>query len=367
MTRFKIQKNIQLESNKFVIKRIEFSYNITMRNLCYINLSALRKNAENVKKLLPKGVKLNAVVKADGYGHGAERVAQELYSIVDSYSVSIIEEAISLRNSGIDKEILLLIPLQEDEIEKAIEYNITISCEDIRLLKSINDVAINVKKNAKVHVKYDTGMNRLGIKTIEELIEFLEYSKKLKGVMIEGIFSHYAQPENKKSVKKATDKFLLAIEVVKRYNVNAVCHISASGGFLRENYFDMVRIGLLLYGYKPYKCSKISVTPIMKVYSFVVCRKKLKKGESALYGKCRTEKNCEITLVRYGYADGLSRKKNHLTFNNRCMDITAVKGRVGEKKYVVMNNANSLAKTYGTISYEILVHSTKRAEKIYIN
>ncbi len=338
-----------------------------MRNLCYIDLVALRENAKKIRKRLPSGVKFNAVVKADGYGHGAEKIASALYDIVDSFSVSIVEEGISLRNSGIDKEILTLIPPRDGELFRAIEYNISLSCDSIYLLKKINTVAKKLGRVAIIHVKYDTGMNRLGIKTLKELERLLVLSTKLKNVKIEGLFSHYSNAEDKKSVKEATDKFLLAIRLVKMYNINAVCHIAASGGFLRGKYFDMVRVGILLYGYKPFSSRIISVKPIMKIYTDVLARFTLGRGENALYGNKRAEKTIELTLVRYGYADGEERRETEETFNNRCMDITAVRGRVRGKKYLLLKNADDLSKKYKTISYEILVKSAIRAEKIYLN
>lgn len=338
-----------------------------MRNLCYIDLKALEENAKKIRKLLPEKVKFNAVVKADGYGHGAEKVASTLYPIVDEYSVSIVEEGVALRNSGIDKGILTLIPPRVEELSRAIEHELTLCCDSLSLLKKINARARALNKTALVHVKYDTGMHRLGVKNLSELEKLFKESVKLKNVKITGFFSHYANALDKIALKKATDKFLLAIQLVKRYNNNVTCHISASGGFLRGEYFDMVRIGLLLYGYKPFRSNKISLSPVMKIYAYVLSRFTLMKGESALYGKRVAKKDTEVTLVRYGYADGEERNETEETLNNRCMDITAVRGNVCGKKYLLLKNANAVAKKYRTISYEILVKSAIRAEKIYLN
>ena len=337
-----------------------------MKNLCYINLNLLRDNAIKIKNQLPKDVLFNAVVKADAYGHGIEMVSSAIYDIVDSYSVSILEEGISLRNSGIDKEILLLIPPTFNELDRLIEYNVTACCDSVLLIKKLNEVAKRKNKIVKVHIKYDTGMHRLGIRSLDELEELLKVSKELKNVKITGLFSHYYNTLDKNALKKSTDKFLLAIHLFKRYNIKAINHISASGGFLRGNYFDMVRIGILLYGYKPFNTSKISVKPIMKVYSRILTSFTLKKGEHCLYGKKISKKEEKITLIRYGYADGLERSENKEIFNNRCMDVSAIKGRIKGKKHLILN-VKKIAKEGNTIPYEILTKIAIRTEKIYIN
>ena len=337
-----------------------------MKNLCYINLNTLRENAIKIKSQLPKNVLFNAVVKADAYGHGIEMVASAIYGIVDSYSVSILEEGIALRNSGIDKEILLLIPPAFNEIESVLEYNITTCCDSVYLLKKLNEIAKRKGKIAKVHLKYDTGMHRLGIRSLDELEEILKVSRELKQVKITGLFSHYYNSLDKNALKKSTDKFLLAIHLFKRYNIKAVNHISASGGFLRGNYFDMVRIGILLYGYKPFNSNKISVKPIMKVYARILTSFTLKKGEHCLYGEKISNKEEKITLIRYGFADGLERSENKEIFNNRCMVVSAIKGRIKGKKHLILN-VKRIAKLNKTIPYEILTKIAIRTEKIYIN
>jgi alanine racemase len=126
----------------------------------------------------------------------------------------------------------------------------------------------------------------------------------------------------------------------------------------------MVRIGILLYGYTPFK-TVFPVAPIMKLIAPVIKRRMLSVGEKALYGNKRTFKRRGISLIRFGYADGLPRKAVKGQFNNRCMDITAVEGATDDY-FVVMDNAETLAKAYHTISYEILTKVCLRAEKIYL-
>ena len=344
-----------------------FSYYVDMLNKAYINLIQLKKNALAIKRKLKKGVKFCAVVKADAYGPGASIVASALYPLVDYFAVALPEEGVSLRQSGIDKPILVLTTLNKEDYEIVVRYNLTATIVSKKEVRGLEREASYQKKKVKVHLKYNTGMNRQGVDSLKELEELVKYILKLKHVEIEGMYSHFANPQNKKDRKDAENKFLLANNLVKRYNNKAICHISASGGFLAGVQADMVRIGILLYGYKPFKSQLVSVSPIMKLYAPVINRRRLSKGESALYGKNPTKEQTEITLIRYGYADGLNRKASGNQFNNRCMDITAVvEESSGKLQYEVLGNADKLAKEQNTISYEILTKVAIRAQKIYI-
>ena len=211
-------------------------------------------------------------------------------------------------------------------------------------------------------------MNRQGVDGLDELILLVKEVKKSKNLILDGVYSHFACPEEEKVRKVALDKFLLANKTVKGYNNKVTAHISASGGFLSGVQMDMVRIGILLYGYKPFESSLLSVKPIMRMVAPVIKRFSLKAGDSALYGNCMAEKDVDLSLIRFGYADGLFRIKTDGQFNNRCMDITAVKGCKNDYFPILSDkfDADVLAREYGTISYEILCRASARAEKIYI-
>ena len=331
-----------------------------------INLKHIIYNAKQIKKRLPKGVKFCAVVKADAYGHGAEKVANAIYKLVDCFAVATVSEGISLRLSGIDKDILVLTKTFNSELSRAVHYGLTLTAGDILDLKRYSREGRRQGTRVKTHIKYDTGMHRQGISSLENLKTALSYCRNTKHIDLCGLYSHLARPENERSRKSAVSKFSVAKSLAKEYNKNIVCHLSASGGFIKGEYFDMVRIGILLYGYTPFKTDAIQVKPAMKVIAPVIAKRKIKCGDCALYGNKRTRRDTEITLVRYGYADGLFRKEIAGQFNNRCMDITALTGaEKSAKKVVVMDDAEKLACDYGTISYEILVKCALRAEKHY--
>ena len=338
-----------------------------MRNYAFISLSALKSNAEEIKKHLSPTTKFCAVVKADAYGHGAEKCANALYPLCDSFAVAIVEEGIRLRLSGIDKDILVLTPPFTEDLCLAIENRLTLTAESLDGIRKIESVARNMGNRVKVHIKYDTGMRRFGVKDSDGIKAMLDFCADKSAIEVDGIYTHLFNPTDDKVREKQIGKFLLANKLVKDYNKNITAHVSASAGYLFGLEFDMVRIGLLLYGYKPFLSDKVSVKPVMKVYSPVIKEVCLKKGDNALYGERTAKKDENAFLVRYGYADGLPRAEYEEIFNDRCMDVSLYRGENNGKFFCVMKNADKLAEKYGTISYEILVRVGLRAERIYLN
>lgn len=339
-----------------------------MLNKAIIDLNALRKNALAVRKKLKKGVLFNAVVKADAYGHGAPAVANALYKAADCFSVAIVEEAVELRRAGIDKDILVLNPIFLSDLSRAVYFGLTLTVQRTLDVDMLEAEGFRQGREVKVHVKFNTGMNRMGADGLNGLNKILLRIKECKFVRLDGMFSHFARPQNKKSLNLAEKKFLLANNLVKGYNNKAVCHISASGGFLSGVQADMVRIGILLYGYKPFESDYVSVKPVMKIYAPIVLNRRIPAGGHAFYGDKISNRTADISIIRYGYADGLFREEVSGQFNDRCMDVTAVnKIRTGKFGYPVMTDADRIAKAYRTISYEVLTKSALRAEKIYLN
>lgn len=331
-----------------------------MLNKAEINLDILQENAFNIKSKLG-GANFNAVVKADAYGHGAEVIANALYGIVDSYSVALPEEGVRLRQVGIDKEILVLTPPFYPDCKLYQKYDLTATVCDVQTVFTLAENISNGK--IKAHLKVNTGMNRYGcaLKQIDKIFAAATKSGKIN---ITGMYSHLRAPEDNMLFKSQLDDFLLAYRAVKGYNNSVLAHLSASGGFLNGAYMDMCRIGLLLYGYKPFKSNAVKVKPIMKVFAPTVTKRKILCGEGLLYGNGVLDTDAAVSIVRFGYADGLPRIKADLPAN-RCMDCSAY---YGLKKCVAVldGNADELAKKYGTIPYEILCNVSKRAEKVYL-
>lgn len=338
-----------------------------MENRAIIDLRILRKNAQSVRNFLPKETKFCAVVKADGYGHGMCEVANAIYDLVDCYAVTSVFEGEQLRLSGINKDVLVLSPILPQDIMEALKSNLTLSVSNVKELKAVVKTATELNLFSAVHVKVNTGMNRLGLDSLSGLENILSYAKTQDRVKVDGVYSHYGCAENQRLLKRATEKFVKFCDLAKRFDKDVTCHISASGGMIKGQFFDMVRIGILLYGYKPFESDKIQVLPIMKVYSPIIKKRKVNKGKLCLYGESKLKRTERILLIRYGYADGLDREKTDELVNNRCMDISAVTdGGANGDYYCVLEDADVQAKKNHTISYEILTKATIRANRIYL-
>ena len=305
-----------------------------MLNAAIIDLSAIKSNAEKIKKILPPKTRFCAVVKANAYGHGSEKVSSAIYGVADCFAVALAEEGVSLRLSGIDKEILVLNPLFKADAVIAARYNLTLAADNAKDLYYAEAAGKSLGKKIFVHIKVNTGMNRGGASE-EELNKILDFADGAEYVKISGVFSHYGAPENDELFYGATERFIRAKRLVKSFDKNVIAHIS--------------------------------VTPAMKVYAPVTAARTVRRGETLMYGTKRLEEDSDVKIARYGYADGLLRQNIAGQFGARCMDLTAVKKTVGNGKFVpVMTDAEKLAKEYRTISYEILTKSALRAEKIYI-
>lgn len=321
-------------------------------------------NLRKIKTFINPNVKVYAVVKADAYGHGLVGVANAIYSKVDGFCVSLVKEALDLRIAGNQKDILLLTPACENYLETLIKKEITLTVNSKRDITLIDGVCSYLGVKAKVHIKLNTGMNRLGASTVYEINEILSIARR-GNVIITGVYSHLGDASNLKYAKTQREKFLRLSSFILEDYPKAVRHLSASGGVLLGKifHFDMVRVGLAMYGYNPLQNSKITFRPAMKVYAkTLLVRENIKKSR-LLYGSKRYNFD-SVTLLRVGYADGFFRGNDQI-LPPRCMDISVIGGARFENYYCVMDNAQNLAKKYKTIPYEILTQVGERAEIEY--
>lgn len=321
------------------------------KTLSVVNLSAIRCNAKLVRAMTGNRF-FYAVVKADGYGHGACEVARALDDIADGYCVALVDEGAELRINGISKPILVLAPpLDCDDAEKLKYYNLTPTVSDMRSAKLV--------KGLPCHVAINTGMNRYGCfgEELESVLAALPEGS------VEGVYSHLYAADNEGESKKQTAAFKEAVARVKGHSPQAFAHISASGGILRggEYLFDGVRCGIMLYGYAPKGFKAEGLTPALKVYARLA-------GETQVMGggvgyNIADKKYSELYTYRLGYADGF-RRTVPLGEKTLCMDAFIST----EKSHLlpVLTNADEYAERCGTISYEALVSVTARSERIYI-
>ena len=320
------------------------------KTISLISLGAIENNARIIRQIVGKR-KFFAVVKADAYGHGAERVSQEIERVVDGFCVAIVEEGVCLRLSGITKPILVFCPpLDESDVERCAFYNLTPTVNSVRTAKLV--------KNLSCQIKINSGMNRYGI----DLKGLSGVLRTLSAEQIKGVYSHLYAPQDEKICAEQLKIFEDAQSLTKAKNKTAVAHLSASAGIFRgENYLkDGVRCGILLYGYPPQNCTAQGFKPALKVLARKVQTSRC-VGKGAGYFVTDGQYK-RLSAYRLGYADGFLRSCG-LGVGNLCMD--AFISERTDDLITVFDDAESTAKNNNTITYETLCQVTARSEKIY--
>ena len=222
-----------------------------------IDLDAVCHNISEIKKLVGPDTKIMPVIKADGYGHGAVPVAKALNKIgVDGFAVAIIEEGIALRKQGITKPILILGYTSEYQYASLIQHEIEQTVFSYEMAEAISKFAVTMKKEARIHIKVDTGMNRIGFKPTEESVGQVQRIQKLPNIKIQGIFTHFAcaDEEDKTSARYQKELFDQFVSKIEEKGIEIpVKHVSNSAAImdLRECRMDMVRSGIITYGLYP--------------------------------------------------------------------------------------------------------------------
>ena len=292
------------------------------RTWVQIDLDAIAQNVQVINKILDGKSKIMAIVKADAYGHGAAFVARELAQCgVDFFGVSSIDEAMQLRESGITQNIIILgytNPVEEN-IKKLIKYNIIQTVFDFDYVKVLSETADRYNKNIKIHIKIDTGMNRLGFRYTSKnkdknIIEKIKEIKRLDNIVCEGIFTHFAVSDEKKSdfTHEQFSLFQELINSLEKENIFFdIKHAANSGATLnfKETHLDYVRCGLILYGLYPSESvPNIGLVPAMEFKTIISQVHTVKQGETISYGRTyKADNDMLCATLPVGYADGFSR------------------------------------------------------------
>lgn len=370
-----------------------------MRTWAEVNLDAIKYNFKNIREITDEKAKIMAIVKADAYGHGYLAVCAVLAkSGADCFGVATVEEALSLREHGFLQDILVLSPIPEEDIEKAVLSNITLTVFTFSYAELISKVAKKNNVSAKVHIKLDTGMSRIGYvvsdgDNTDIISEILEISK-LPNIVAEGIFSHFStSDEAEEDYTRLQFKRFMGVcnELEEKGLTIPIKHIANSGAIMMypEYHLDMVRAGIILYGLYPsdeVDKERLSLIPAMTLKAKITYIKDLEKDRGISYGKeYITDKVRKIATVPIGYADGYVRSYAHggeMTVNgqkvkivgricmDQCMiDITNVHNiSIGDEVILFSDReitADSLAKIGGTINYEVICMISKRVPRIY--
>jgi len=360
-----------------------------------VDLSCLKENFQNIRKHVSPA-KIMAVVKANAYGHGMIEVARFLERLdVDYLGVAVLEEGVLLRKAGITTPILVMGGILGNQIPHFFKYNLTLTASSMEKLLQIEDTAKQMKVKAKVHLKIDTGMERIGVHYYNA-DPFLEASLKCKHLEVEGIFSHFANAdaEDLSHARLQLERFWSVLSFYEKRSVPfpRFRHFANSGAILQlpESYLDMVRPGILLYGVYPSQEVRrtILVRPALTWKSRVVYFKIIQPGHPVGYGSTwSTDHPVHAVTIPVGYGDGyfrsmsgkacvLIRGKKYPVVGTISMDQIVVNlesdsayvddevvliGRQGEESIT----CEDLAQWAGTIPYEILTNINTRVPRLY--
>ncbi|WP_242157247.1 alanine racemase [Aestuariivivens sediminis] len=357
-----------------------------------IDLNALKHNVAHLKSKLQKNTKFLAVVKAFAYGSDACEIAQFLEELkIDYFAVAYVKEGIALRKAGIRTPILVLHP-QTASLTELIEYDLEPSLYNAKILTAFLDLALaKNQKNYPVHIKFNTGLNRLGF--WENDVEYVLSKIKTSPVKIASIFSHLAASEdlNEKEFSLGQIEMFKTIteQCIQKIGYRPMLHMCNTSGILNypKAHFDMVRCGIGLYGYGNSKTESANLKPIATLKTIISQIHFIEKGESVGYNRAfKSESIAKTATLPIGHADGISRiygnGKGFVTINGQkapiighvCMDmimvnITHVHCSEGDEVIVFggqSTSAEALAEAAGTISYELITSISQRVKRVLL-
>lgn len=361
-----------------------------------INVENLRENFRNIKSLTKEGTKVCAVVKANAYGHGSVQVAKILIEEgADYLAVASEGEAIELRQAGIKTPILCLGYVPEVVYEEAIANELDITIYSLEAAEKLSKEAVRLGKNARVHIKLDTGMSRLGFQVEEATVDAIEKIAGMPGIELVGVFTHFAKADEKDKTfteHQYSGYMKIVSEVEKRGVKIQIKHVCNSAGTMDmpQYHMDMVRPGIILYGLYPsdeVMKERLALKPVMTFKASVSHVKDLEAGRGIGYGlRYVTDKTTRIATMPIGYADGFTRMlsgKISVKVNgtivpvvgNICMDqsmlnVDAVETKVGDEVIIFGEDSDArverLAQALGTINYEIVCMVARRIPRVYM-
>jgi alanine racemase len=376
-----------------------------------IDLNAISHNVQELRRITSSGSRFMAVVKADGYGHGAAEVASAaLKNGADCLGVARMDEGLHLRIAGISAPILILGFTPPELSTKVVSHHLTQAVYTFEAAEALSEAAAQLQKKAKVHIKVDTGMGRLGLLPDSPRISMLgkhlpgntlrviESISRLPHVEIEGVFTHFASADSqdKTYTLQQLERFLEFLEKLKIHGLEfPIRHAANSAALidLPETHLDMVRAGISLYGFYPspeVNRERISLIPAMTLKTRIIHVKMVPAGFHISYGLTyQTEMPTVIATVSAGYADGLNRllsSRGQMLVRERraqivgriCMDMTLLD--VGHIPDVAVGDevvifgvqgrecipVDEMADTLNTIHYEIVTNLSPRVERIYL-
>ncbi len=366
-----------------------------------MSLGRVRNNFEIVRSLVGRDVKIMAMVKSNAYGHGIRTLSETLLAAGAHYlGVAYLEEAVYLRKSGITAPILVCGAINTDQVEEFLEHDIEITSSSYDKSAAISEVAVRLGRTAKVHLKIDTGMERIGVHWYNAE-SFIDRTLELPGISVKGIFSHLARAESDPGFTETQIRRFneVADFMAKKNALPELVHLANSAGIIGipASHFTMVRPGIMLYGYNPFGYDPDrdfggrKLLPAMTLKTKVSYFKVVPAATGISYNHSYfTKGQTRIVTLPVGYGDGYSRflsnrgkvairGKLYPVVGTICMDQVMVdigmEGTAYNGDDVLlfgeMNGSviplESLCDNIGTITYEFLCTISLRVPRIYVD
>ena len=353
-----------------------------------------------MKANIQDGVKMLAVIKTDGYGHGAVQIAKLLSTkdYIWGYAVATLDEAVILRHGGITKPILVLGCIFQDQRKAMIEHEIRMTVYTEEMAREVSDLAVGMGKNAYIHIKLDTGMSRLGFPVCQESVEHIFNIGKLPNLVMEGMFTHFAKADetDKSFTRKQMEEYCWMKDALAEEAVTfTYYHCSNSAGIIdmKEANMDLVRAGIATYGMYPSEevvKENVPLKPAMELISHVAHVKWVKTGTPISYGGTFvTDKRTRVATIPVGYGDGYPRSlsnKGYVLIKGKkapilgrvCMDqfmvdVTEISNvQFGDKVTLIGEDGSEklpvevLSDLSGRFNYEFVCALSKRIPREYI-
>ena len=309
-----------------------------------VDLDAIAFNMESMRGNIRKETGMIGVVKTDAYGHGAVAVAEAIDPYVGGYAVATAEEALQLRRHGIKKPILILGVTHPSHYRELIEQEIRPAIFTLEQAKPLSELAVAMKKTAKLHLALDTGMHRIGMMADESGADLAAAIAKLPGLEMEGLFTHFyrADETDKQTSEKQLDRYLHFVKLLSERGIEIpVKHCSNSAGIidLPQANLNYVRAGITVYGLYPsdeVKKNKVPLKPAMGLKSFVTYVKEIGSGEEISYGGTYvTKRTTRVATIPVGYGDGYPRSLSNRGYVLICGKRAPILGRVCMDQFMV--------------------------------
>ncbi len=309
-----------------------------------VDLDAIAFNMESMRGNIRKETGMIGVVKTDAYGHGAVAVAEAIDPYVGGYAVATAEEALQLRRHGKKKPILILGVTHPFHYQELIEQEIRPAIFTLEQAKPLSELAVAMKKTAKLHLALDTGMHRIGMTADESGADLAAAIAKLPGLELEGLFTHFyrADETDKQTSEKQLDRYLHFVKLLSERGIEIpVKHCSNSAGIidLPQANLNYVRAGITVYGLYPsdeVEKAKVPLKPALGLKSFVTYVKEIGSGEEISYGGTYvTKRTTRVATIPVGYGDGYPRSLSNRGYVLICGKRAPILGRVCMDQFMV--------------------------------